>query len=82
METKSLSELENIVKEAKDAIEYKLVIAALIAMIGQLSFDSRYQLDKVLQQLIRDYDSKMTIDDARRKCKVAIMVVSVALQCN
>lgn len=35
MDTKSLTDLENIVDNATDAIEYKLVVASLIAMIGK-----------------------------------------------
>lgn len=82
MEKKSLLELEQIVNNATDAIEYKLVIASLIAMIGKLSFDSKYNLREVLQSLIRDLNSEMTIDVAQRKCKAAITAVSMALQYN
>lgn len=82
MDIKSLTDLENIVDNATDAIEYKLVVASLIAMIGKLSFDSRYDLREALQALIRDFNSKMTIEVARRKCKAAITAVSMALQYN
>lgn len=82
MDTKSLTDLENIVDNATDAIEYKLVVASLIAMIGKLSFDSRYDLREALQAFIRDFNSKMTIEIARRKCKAAIIAVSMALQYN
>lgn len=82
MEKKSLLELEQIVDNATDAIEYKLVVASLISMIGKLSFNSRYDLINVLESLLRDFNSKMTIETARRKSKAAITVVSMALQYN
>lgn len=72
MEKNSLLELEQIVNNATDAIEYKLVVASLISMIGKLSFDSRYDLINVLESLLRDFNSKMTIEAARRKSKAAI----------
>lgn len=82
MEKKSLLELEQIVDNATDAIEYKLVVASLISMIGKLSFNSRYDLINVLESLLRDFNSKMTIEAARRKSKAAITAVSMALQYN
>lgn len=82
MDTKSLTDLENIVDNATDAIEYKLVVASLISMIGKLPFNSRYDLINVLESLLRDFNSKMTIDVARRKCKAAISAVKLALQYN
>lgn len=82
MDTKPLSELEKIIDNATDAIEYKLVIAALISMIDNLRFDAKYDLRLVLQKLIIQFDSKMSIDVARRKSKVAIKAVSFAIQYN
>lgn len=82
MEKISLLELEQIVDNATDAIEYKLVVASLISMIGKLSFNSRYDLINVLESLLRDFNSKMTIETARRKSKAAITAVSMALQYN
>lgn len=82
MEKNSLLELEQIVNNATDAIEYKLVVASLISMIGKLSFDSRYDLINVLKSLLRDFNSEMTIEAARRKSKAAITAVSMALQYN
>lgn len=80
MDTNSLSELEEIIDNATDAVEFKLVAATLIAMIDRLSFDAKYDLRQVLQSLIRRYDSKITIDTGRRLCKIAIKSVSLALQ--
>lgn len=80
MDTKSFSELEKIIDHATDAVEFKLVAATLIAMIDKLSFDASYDLRHVLECLIRQYDSKMSIDTGRRLCKVAIKSVSMALQ--
>lgn len=80
--SKDITELQKIVDNATDAVEYKLVVASLIAMIGKLSFDSRYDLRLVLERLIADYNSTMSIDVARRKCKAAITAVTMALQYN
>lgn len=82
MDTKSFSDLEKIIDNATDAIEYQLVAATLISMIDRLSFDAKYDLRRILQRLICEYDSKMSIELARRKCKIAIKTVSMALQNN
>ncbi len=69
MEKRSLLELEQIVDGATDAIEYKLVVASLISMIGKFSFDSKYDLINVLRSLVCEFNYEMKIDVARRKCK-------------
>lgn len=48
MDTKSFSDLEKIIDKATDAIEFKLVVASLIAMTDKLSFDAIYDLRRVL----------------------------------
>lgn len=80
MGKKSLLELEKIVDNATDAIEYQLVAASLIAMIDTHYYANSFELYKVLKNLIDDLKSKMTIEVARRKCKAAITAVSMALQ--
>lgn len=82
MDTKSLNDLENIVDNATDAIEYQLVAASLIAMIDTHYYANSFELYKVLKNLINDFNSKMTIEVARRKCKAAITAVSMALHYN
>lgn len=82
MEKKSLSELEKIVDNATDAIEYQLVAASLIAMIDTNYYANSFELYQVLKNLINDFNSKMTIEVARRKCKAAITAVSMARQYN
>ena len=62
--------------------EFKLVIVSLISMLGKLSFDSSYHLRNVLIELNREFDSEMSLDLARRKSKVVITAVSLALQYN
>ena len=79
MEKKSFSELEKIVDNATDAIEYQLVAASLIAMIDTHYYANSFELYKVLKNLIDNLNSKMTIEVARRKCKAAITAVSMAL---
>lgn len=79
MDTKSLNDLENIVDNATDVIEYQLVAASLIAMIDTNYYANSFELYKVLKNLINDFNSKMTIEVARRKCKAAITAVSMAL---
>lgn len=44
MEKKSLSELEKIVDNATDAIEYQLVAASLIAMIDTHYYANSFEL--------------------------------------
>lgn len=80
--TGSMVELEKIVDEATDAIEYKLVIATLKVLVRCLDYDSRYALRRELESLNDEYDTTMKIADARRKCKAAIKAVSIALQYN
>lgn len=80
MDTKSFSELEKIIDNATDAVEFKLVVSTLISMIDKMPFDAKYDLRQTLKSLLYEYDSKMSIDSARRKAKVAIKSVSLALQ--
>lgn len=82
MDTKSLTDLEKIVDNATDAIEYQMVAASLIAMIDNRYYANSFELYKVLKNLIDEFNSKMTIDVARRKCKTAILAVKLALQSN
>lgn len=51
-------------------------------MIDNSYYANSFELYKVLKNLINDFNSKMTIEDARRKCKAAITAVSMALQYN
>lgn len=82
MDEKNISELAKIVDNATDAIEFKLVVASLIAMIGNKALYSMADLRDVLQNLIAELDTNITIKEARKKCKVAITTVSLALQYN
>lgn len=79
MDIEVFSKLEAIIDDSTDATEFQLVVATLISMIDTLSFDSKYDLRLVLQSLKREFNSSMTIDKARKKCKEAITAVSIAL---
>ena len=80
--TTEISDLIKIVDQATDAIEYQIVVGSLISMIGNLQFDSKHDLQGILKRLIYEYDSTMSIELARRKCKAAITAVALALQYN
>lgn len=82
MQTSSLEKLETIIDHATDAIEFQLVIASLHSMLGRLCYSSNCELRSSLSSLSREFNSKMTISAARKKCKIAITAVSYALKYN
>lgn len=82
MQTTSLEKLDKIIDQATDAIEFKLVIASLHSILGRFGCNDYCELRSSLKCLWREFDSKITIAMARKKCKVAITAVSLALQYN
>lgn len=82
MQTSPLEKLDKIIDQATDAIEFKLVIASLHSILGRLGYNNYCELRSSLSSLGEEFNSKMTIGMARKKCKVAITAVSIALQYN
>lgn len=81
METRAITDLEKIVDKATDATEFKLVVASLKTVLGKVPFYCT-DLQLVLSRLYDEFNTEMTIEMTRKKCKVAIAAVSLAIQYN